>query len=191
MKLNSKIEQIEDTNKLNIKMNSLSYYYAALKNIYKYYLIINLEEEDLISNICAVISENKKLDKLKKQIMIIIEEDDSESDVFEKEVEINITLKNGSNSMVIIPALKDNNLLEFSSMESYEFNYTYYIPDENGEKDDDKDYTTIILICSICGGILLIIIIIVIIFLKKRKNVSSNDVEKTVLNQELNRLQEE
>ena len=189
--LNATIEQITNKTILNIKMNSLSYYYAALKNIYKYYLIINLEEEDLISNICAVISENKKLDKLKKQIMIIIEEDDSESDVFEKEVEINITLKNGSNSMVIIPALKDNNLLEFSSMESYEFNYTYYIPDENGEKDDDKDYTTIILICSICGGILLIIIIIVIIFLKKRKNVSSNDVEKTVLNQELNRLQEE
>ena len=172
-------------------MNSLSYYFAELKIIYKYYLILNLEEEDLISNICAVISGNKKLDKLKNQIMLIIEEDNNESDVFEKEVDINITLINGSNSMAIIPALKDNNLLEFNSIESYEFNYTNYIPEENGEKDDDKDYTTIILICSICGGVLLIIIIFVIICLKRRKNVSSNDVEKTVLNQELNRLQEE
>ena len=172
-------------------MNSFSYYYSALKNIYKYYLIINLEEENLKSNICAVISGNKKLDKLKNQIMLIIEEDNNESDVFEKEVDINITLINGSNSMAIIPALKDNNLLEFNSIESYEFNYTNYIPEENGEKDDDKDYTTIILICSICGGVLLIIIIFVIICLKRRKNVSSNDVEKTVLNQELNRLKEE
>ena len=193
--LNATIEKINNKNKIKIKMNSLSYYYSPLKNIYKYFLIINLED-DFISNISyisEVISGNKSLDYLKNQTMIIIEEETYNKNIFEKEIDINIPLNNYSNTMIVIPALKDYNLLEFNLMESYEFNYTNTNnQDENGKKEKGKnnDSKTIILICSICGGILLILIIIIIVYLKKKKKVSSDNIEKNDLNQDLNSLGE-
>ena len=131
MKLNSKIEQIEDTNKLNIKMNSLSYYYSYLK--FKYYLIINLEE-NLNSKIFEIISGNKKPDE--NQEILVIEENNNNNEIFEYEVEIKKNLSSYNNSIIIVPANKENNIILFNFRERNEFNFISH--KEGDEEEEEK-----------------------------------------------------
>lgn len=111
LKLNATIEQVNSKNKLKIKMDSLSFYYTLIK--YKYYLIINLEN-DTKPYITSVLSGNTNLDKLKNHIMTILEEDNIIKEVIEKEIDITIPLKsNDTNSIIIAPAVVGNNLIEY------------------------------------------------------------------------------
>ena len=196
MKLNSKIEQIKDTNKLNIKMNSLSYYYSYLK--FKYYLIINLEENSNLK-IVENISGNKKPDE--NQEILVKEENNNNNEIFEYEVEIKKNLSSYNNSIIIVPANKENNIILFNFRERNEFNFIYHNEneeereeerEEEKEEDDDDGISSLAIALIIVGIILLIIIIVaIVLLLKKKRYTNSDSIESNVLNQELNRLQEE
>ena len=197
--LNAEINQVNNTNKLKITLNSLSYYYSPLK--YKYYLIIN-SNDDTILDIASIISGHRKLDTLKNQTIITIEEDSKNiKKVFEKEVDIKMKLNNDSNTMIIVPAIQENNLLDFYSREKCDFNFSYIEEDNNGDNNNEennnnsegeggKSYLLYVIIGVI---IVLIIIIIIIIFIikRKQKKQSIDNIEKKVLNAELNSIQEE
>ena len=201
-KLNATIKQVNNTNKLKITMNSLSSYYSQF--IYKYYLIINSENKDIL-DIASIISGDKELDTLKNQTIITIEEDSSKiNKIIDKEVKIKIKLnEEDSNNMIIVPAVKENNLLDIYSIEECEFNFTNYEENseeesDNGDNGDNGDNrqgpentgngsNTLVLVCCIGGGILLILIIIILILvIRRRKNMNSGNIEKKVLNSELN-----
>ena len=189
-KLEATIAQVNDKNKLKITMNSLSYYYSPL--IYKYYLIINANN-DTILDIASILSGNTKLDSSKNQTIITIEEDNKNlKKVLEKEVNIKMRLNNDSNTMIIVPAIKENNLLDFNSREICDFYFTYIeeTNDTNDTNDGGNSYLLIVIIGLI---ILLLIIIIIVIFILKRKqkSQSSENIEKKVLTAELNSIQDE
>lgn len=188
MKLDLKIEQIKDTNKLKIKMNSLSYY---LYLQFKYYLIINLDES-YYSNIAEIISGHKKFDENTNQEIIIIEEDNIKNEIFEKEVEIKKILNSGNNSIIIVPVKQENNMVFFNFLEKYEFNYINY-EDNKGQGSKERNEGSYLTIILITVGIisLIIIIAIIIVCLKKKNNISSESIESNVLNEKLNKLQEE
>ena len=189
-KLEATIAQVNDKNKLKITMNSLSYYYSPL--IYKYYLIINANN-DTILDIASILSGNTKLDSSKNQTIITIEEDNKNlKKVLEKEVNIKMRLNNDSNTMIIVPAIKENNLLDFNSRELCDFYFTYI--EETNDTNDTNDGGNSYLLFVIIGLIiLLLIIIIIVIFILKRKqkSQSSENIEKKVLTAELNSIQDE
>ena len=172
-------------------MDSLSFYYTPIK--YKYYLIINLEN-DTKPYITSVLSGNTNLDKLKNQIMTTLEEEDNNiKEVIEKEIDITIPIplkSNDTNSIIIVPAVVGDNLIEYGSIERYEFNYINYEENNNNEQennnnkeDNSNNSTTLIVIFSIIGIILVIIIIIFIIIRRRQKN--NTDIENIVLKEDL------
>ena len=190
-KLEATIAQVNDKNKLKITMNSLSYYYSPL--IYKYYLIIN-SNNDTILDIASILSGHSKLDTSKNQTIITIEEDNKNlKKVLEKEVNINIKLNDNSNTMIIIPAIKENNLLDFYSREICEFNFSYIeeTNDTNDNNEGGKSYLVYVIVVIIILLLIIIIIITIFILKRKHKSQSSENIEKKVLTAELNSIQDE
>ena len=180
---NPEISQIKGTNKLKIKMNSLSYYDS---NIYNYYFIINID--DKIPIIYSVIFDHKRLDASQKQQMIIVE-DDGTKEIVEYEIKIDIELYNNpsDNIMVVVPVQKEINIINFECISKNSF--SYIIPNTISKNYENNSFSNFL---YILGGIILIILIIIVIiviifFLKKNKN-TNDRVERNALNEELNNI---
>ena len=90
-------------------------------------------------------------------------EDNGINDTISKEISINIEIYNDTNKILIIPILKNKNLIIDEYIDNKEFNYTnVYSPKKN-------NILWYILIPSIAVIIIIIVIIIVIVH-KKRAN---------------------
>ena len=153
------IQQINGENKLKIELASLSYLYS--KEIVKYYILINYYIKQNSDYYIIVIGERKP-DVERHEFMEIIE-DNGINDTISKEISINIEIYNDTNKILIIPILKNKNLIIDEYIDNKEFNYTnVYSPKKN-------NILWYILIPSIAVIIIIIVIIIVIVH-KKRAN---------------------
>lgn len=125
--LNPQIEQINGKNKIKIKMNSLSY--VSIPNIYKYYLLFNVDNSSV--NYYPILTGENAVNATEYQIMEIINDDGSQ-EYLEFDIDININLKldnylqiNNSN-IFFIPINSENNLLELFLMTQKGFKYNNY-----------------------------------------------------------------
>ena len=85
--LDQELEQINGTNKINIKMNSLSYVFYP--NIVKYYLIVNTENNYNI--LYSILTGQKELNKSNHEFMTIVE-DDGSKEKFKTTIQVDIDL---------------------------------------------------------------------------------------------------
>ena len=118
------MNQIENTFKMKIKMNSLSYNFYP--NKYKYLLITNLDKYFNMSLIFQVLSGKEKLDYSKEKMVII--EDEGTKEIIEREIEIGKGLSETwwvfKHTMSIIPIIKEYNLIDFTFYRRDEFDWT-------------------------------------------------------------------
>ena len=122
--LNLEMNQIENTFKMKIKMNSLSYNFYP--NKYKYLLITNLDKYFDMNFIFQVLSGKEKLDNSKEKMVII--EDEGTKEIIEREIEIGKGLSETwfifKHTMSIIPIIKEYNLIDFTFYRQDEFDWT-------------------------------------------------------------------
>ncbi len=111
----------------------------------------------------SIITNKKTLNKTKHEFMKIIE-DNGTNEFFVTEMDIDIDLSEGINSIHIIPIRKDNNLIELSFNSYGQFEYINH-------RTDSKSW---IIVLSVIGAILIIIIVALIIC---KKNNSSNKID--------------
>ena len=109
--LQPEIKQVKDSNKIKIKMNSLSYH--LYPNQYKYIFITNLDIHFNLDLVLPIICGKKQTDKSLKQTMITIE-DDGQKEIIEKEVKLDIEVDESFlyNKMTIAPVIKNFNLVD-------------------------------------------------------------------------------
>ena len=169
------ISQIEGTNKLKVTIKSMSN--IDYPNIYKYYLLINLNYHSNSSAYYQVVYNQKIINSSKKQALFIVE-DDGLNEFFECEIEVNIGLNEySSNSMSLIALRKEDNLIIYTYKEEI-FVYKN-IPKniDDDDVDDDDDSNAIYFIIG--GGVLLIIIILIVVLIvlrrRKKNNIDIND----------------
>ena len=162
IELKPTIQKNEETNKIKIKINSLSY--AFYPNVVKYYILINIEENYPL--IYSIIAGQKKADTSKCQYFEIVE-DNGSNEIFEKEIGINFNLINNSSYKVfILPVDAKSNKIHFYYSKLTEFKYI---------KNTDK-YNYLFIITYISCGLSLLIIIVLIIYLKKgKRHISLNE----------------
>ena len=105
IQLEPEIKQVKDSNKIKIKMNSLSYH--LYPNQYQYNFITNLDTHFNLDLVLPIICGKKQTDKSLKQTMITIE-DDGQKEIIEKEVKLDIKVdKSFSNKMIIAPLIME------------------------------------------------------------------------------------
>ena len=124
--LDQELEQINGTNKIHIKMNSLSY--AFYPDIVKYYLIVNAEND--YSVLFSILTGQKELNKNNHEFMTIVE-DDGSKEKFETTIQVDIDLNEEYpyNSMYFIPIRKETNIVEILYATKRDFiykNLTFY-----------------------------------------------------------------
>ena len=189
----SYIEQINQTNKIKIKLNSLSYYDISKK--YYYYLFINYKMY-YFQEMYFPISGLKKPDVSKKQALIFLDVDDGLNETKEYEADIDTELYNGTitNDYFLISMNAENNIIEFPDIV---FIYYFYFtnisnkslptPDSDTDNVTDKDtdsdtnksdqgnssYLLYYIIVPI-GLVIIISIITAIVFIKRRKRIEGN-----------------
>ena len=180
IELEPEIKQIKDSNKINIKIKSLSYHFYP--NQYQYIFITNLEHSFSLDLIVPFLCGKQKPDKSLKQAKIIVE-DDGQNEIIEKEVKLDIEVDESFlyNKMTIAPVIKNFDLVYANYGQSFHFDFIY--------KSKKKKW---IIVLAIVLPLIAVIIIGLIIYLKKRKkdsNQDSNSIENiennTLLSQEL------
>ena len=158
------VNQIKGQNKIKINRTSLSYLYYP--DIFQYYIIAKHLDYNIKihSDFYSIITNQQKLEESKYEFMTIVE-DDGTNEIFEKEIDIDIRLKENNNEIYAVPIRKGINLIE----EGY-FKYTYFDFDYKNHKSKKKK--TLIIVFSIIGAILLIFALVIIYFkaCKKKKN---------------------
>ena len=158
------VNQIKGQNKIKINRTSLSYLYYP--DIFQYYIIAKHLDYNIKihSDFYSIITNQQKLEESKYEFMKIVE-DDGTNEIFEKEIDIDIRLKENNNEIYAVPIRKGINLIE----EGY-FKYTYFDFDYKNHKSKKKK--TLIIVFSIIGAILLIFALVIIYFkaCKKKKN---------------------
>ena len=171
IELNPNVEQISGTNKIKIKMDSLSYIFPP--NIVKYYVLINIDfdldrfGDKTYSTLLSIITGKIKTYEAFNEFMTIIE-DDGKKEIYETEIEIDIELKN-KNKIIFLPINKNNDKL-----------YLLYQASTNFDYNNKTNYLKIFLIIGIII-ILIIAIALIIYFKKKRNNTGSDDVNNVLL----------
>ena len=174
-KLNLTVNQIKDKNKLNIKLNSVSYIFYP--NSIKYYLIFNAEND--INILYSILTGQKQPNKDSHQFMVVLEDDDWSKEIYEKEIDVKIDLiENDKNIVYFFPVNKKSNLVENLFTTNSEFVY------DNLSFVERNKYAIILSVIII---LILIITTIVVIyfFLKYRKSNRELD-DREELEKELN-----
>ena len=169
------IQQIKGKNKLKIELDSLSYKYY--KNIVNYYLFINFRYMDS-KDFCSIISRLEKPSESEYQLLIILE-DNGQNETFFKEVEINIELKDGNNTIFIVPIFNKTNLFLDYYTSNNQFQYK-----NKSKKSKSKLLYILIPIISI-----IIIIIAIFLILRYRKKASKGVSVDKILNEELTEIE--
>ena len=166
IQLQPEIKQIKDSNKIKIKMNSLSYHFYP--NQYKYVFITNLDTSFSLNLILPFLCGKQKPDKSLKQTMITIE-DDGKNEIFEKEIKLDIEVDESFsyNTMTITPVIKNYNLVDFYFGKSFYYDFIY--------QSKKKNWVVALVISLVV--IALIIIGLIIYFIKRKKNTSQNSIE--------------
>ena len=169
-KFNMTVKQIGDTNKLNIKLNSYSYFYNQ-KPI-QYYLLLG-EKNDLLL-IYSILNETKS----NKNVLKVLD-DNGEKEIFECDFEIDDDLITDYNVLTIFSVFKENNLVDDDKKESIVLNY------KRKDNDDDDNNNALLIILIVIGAVLLVIIIIIIIYCRRRKNNNSRDLSEKIVENDL------
>ena len=166
IQLQPEIKQIKDSNKIKIKMNSLSYHFYP--NQYKYVFITNLDISFNLNLILPFLYGKQKPDKSLKQTMITIE-DDGKNEILEKEIKLDIEVDESFsyNTMTITPVIKNYNLVDFYFGKSFYYDFIY--------QSKKKNWVVALVISLVV--IALIIIGLIIYFIKRKKNTSQNSIE--------------
>ena len=184
-KLDPIIQQIEGTNKIKIKMNSLSY--ILFPNIIKYFLIINARDD--INNIYSIITGNKEVNNSNFEFMTTIE-DNGTNEKLDFSIEINIKLiEDGfrKNNIYIIPVNIQNDIIEKKYLKNIDFNYINVVPRRNN--NESKGIGTILIVLIVIASILLIIVIL--FFILRRKKIIDEDILKNdYFNKQFNEIGE-
>ena len=184
-KLDPIIQQIEGTNKIKIKMNSLSY--ILFPNIIKYFLIINARDD--INNIYSIITGNKEVNNSNFEFMTTIE-DNGTNEKLDFSIEINIKLiEDGfrKNNIYIIPVNIQNDIIEKKYLKNIDFNYMNVVPRRNN--NESKGIGTILIVLIVIASILLIIVIL--FFILRRKKIIDEDILKNdYFNKQFNEIGE-
>ena len=168
------MNQIKGKNKIKINRTSLSYFYYP--DIFQYYIIAkDLDYGVKIhSDFYSIITNQQKLEKSKYEFMTMVE-DDGTSEIFEKEINIDINLKKQSNEIYAVPVRKGINLIEEGL-----FKYTFF-DYKNHKNDKSNKKTTLIIVFSIIGAILVIVALLIIYFkVCKKKNNSIEDLNEPI-----------
>ena len=177
LKINLNVTQVEGENKLRIKLNSLSYIFYP--NLVKYYFITNIENS--FYEEFSMITGNQKPDKSKYQFITVVE-DDGENELIEKDIKIDIDLKDDClNDIYCIPVNNKTNIIEKNYIEYKIFYYKNIKSSEN-----HHNYSALIIVISIV--ILIIILIIFRFFYFKGYKRSNEDIEKDALNAQFNEI---
>ena len=125
--LNIIVEQVDEKNKLKIKMNSLSNY--LYPSLVKYIICIDCSLNHFMDALLGKNSEEKKFIKTV--------EDNGLSEKIELEIEIDIDLKNGTHYFKVLPIFKESNIIksdyiqETKKVVDQSNNYYDYIIKEN------------------------------------------------------------
>ena len=184
-KLDPIVQQIEGTNKIKIKMNSLSY--ILFPNIIKYFLIINARDD--IYNIYSIITGKKEVNNSNCELMTIIE-DNGTNEKLDFNIEINIKLiEDGfrKNNIYIVPVNIKNNIVEKKYLKNIDF---YYINvDPKRSENENKGAGTLLIVVIIIVSILLIIAILFFI-LRKKKILDEDILKNDYFNKQINEIGE-
>ena len=177
LKINLNVTQVEGENKLRIKLNSLSYIFYP--NLVKYYFITNIKNS--FYEEFSMIAGNQKPDKSKYQFITVIE-DDGENELIEKDIKIDIDLKEGYLNVIdCIPVNNKTNIIEKNYIEYKTFYYKNIKSSEN-----HHNYSALIIVISMV--ISMIILMIFLFFYFKGYKRSYEDIEKDVLNAQFNEI---
>ena len=178
LKINLNVTQVEGENKLRIKLNSLSYIFYP--NLVKYYFITNIEDiRYSFYELFSMIAGNQKPDKSKYQFITVIE-DDGENELIEKDIKIDIDLKEGYLNVIdCIPVNNKTNIIEKNYIE---YKIFYY----KNIKSSEHNYSALIIVISMV--ISMIILMIFLFFYFKGYKRSYEDIEKDVLNAQFNEI---
>ena len=126
-----------------------------------------------------MIAGNQKPDKSKYQFITVVE-DDGENELIEKDIKIDIDLKEGYLNVIdCIPVNNKTNIIEKNYIE---YKIFYY----KNIKSSEHNYSALIIVISMVISI--IILIIFLFFYFKGYKRSYEDIEKDVLNAQFNEI---